>query len=274
MVLSVRSRVCVCSCVCVCVFMCVCVCACVYVKQHQSNLCLSGWELSGGRLEWYSYGIRLKHTVTQCNGLAGGVFVWDKTTTHCHTLQHNVTGWPEGYPPPCVLMLTWHYYVVQAHLKHHYVTEDSNQHNYTVERHNNITIPLNRHNTLTFPRNNSSFWRGNIRSDPSFSTRTGTVLVGGTKTHLGGTGMRHSTARGSVPVFRTLSQRGPFKYSEKLSGETVVTQERWGRSHPWKQRCGNIHIHTHHIHFTQRVPPAGVTQYDFVQERQVAEGWE
>jgi len=26
----------------VCVFMCVCVCAYVYVKQHQSNLCLSG----------------------------------------------------------------------------------------------------------------------------------------------------------------------------------------------------------------------------------------
>ena len=63
------------------------------------------------------------------------------------------------------------------------------------------------------------------------ATRTGIVLVGGVKTHLGGTGMRHSTARGSVPVFRTLSQRGPFKYSEKVSGETVVTQERWGRPH-------------------------------------------
>jgi len=48
-----------------------------------------------------------------------------------------------------------------------------------------------------------------------------------------------------------------------VSGETIVTQERWGRSHLWKQRCGNIRIHAHHIHFTQRVPPADVTQYDF-----------
>ena len=51
-------------------------------------------------------------------------------------------------------------------------------------------------------------------------------------------------------------------------------KSRWGGSHLWKQRCANIHIHANPIHFTQRHPPTGVTQYDFVQERQVAEGWE
>jgi len=85
---------------------------------------------------------------------------------------------------------------------------------------------------------------------------------------------RGSDGTSSLPVFRTSSQRGLFKYSEKVSSESHVTQERWGRSHLWKQRCGNIRIHSHHIHFTQRVQPAGVTQYDFVHKRQVAEGWE
>ena len=95
-------------------------------------------------------------------------------------------------------------------MQHHYVTEDFNQHDYTVKRHNNITILLNTHNKLTFSRNISD--SGEVTSG---STRhlpePGTVLVGGTKTHLGDTGMRHSTARGSVPVFRTSSQRGPIK---------------------------------------------------------------
>jgi len=95
-------------------------------------------------------------------------------------------------------------------MQHHYVTEDSNQHNYTVEGHNNITIVLNRHDTLTFPRNITD--SGEVTSGPTRHLPPGTALVGGTRTHLGGTGMRHSTARGSVPVFRTSSQRGPFKY--------------------------------------------------------------
>jgi len=93
------------------------------------------------------------------------------------------------------------------------------------------------HNTLV-PRHESNTRVSGLRQDVSnrisplkLDHRSGTVLVSGAKTHLGGTGMRHSTARGSAPVFRTLSQRGPFKYFEKVSGETVVTQERWGRSH-------------------------------------------
>jgi len=114
-------------------------------------------------------------------------------------------------------------------MQHHYATEDSNQHNYTVERHNNITIVLNTH-TLTFSRNVSD--SGDVTSGPTrHIPGPGTVLVGGTKTHLGDTGMRHSTARGSVPVFRTSSQRGPFKCLEKVCIEIHVTQERWGRSH-------------------------------------------
>jgi len=115
-------------------------------------------------------------------------------------------------------------------MQHHYVTEDSNQHNYIVDRHNNITIVLNRHNTLTFSRNitdSGEVTSGLTRHLPG----PGTFLVGGTKTHLGGTGMRHSTARGSVPVFQTLSQHGPFKYLEKACVESHVTQEQWGRSH-------------------------------------------
>jgi len=115
-------------------------------------------------------------------------------------------------------------------MQHHYFTEDSNQHNYTVERHNNITIVLNTHYTLTFSRNISD--SGEVTSGPTrHLPKPGTVLVGGIKTHLGDTGMRHSTARGSVPVFRTSSQRGPFKYLEKVCIEIHVTQERWGRSH-------------------------------------------
>ena len=118
-------------------------------------------------------------------------------------------------------------------MQHHNVTEDSNQHNYTVERHNNITIVLNRHNTLTFSRNITD--SGEVISGPTrhLPPGPGTVprLVGGTKTHLGGTGMRHSTASGSVPVFRTSSQRGLFKYFEKVCFEIHVTHERWGRSH-------------------------------------------
>jgi len=115
-------------------------------------------------------------------------------------------------------------------MQHHYVTEDSNQHNYTVERHNNITIVINTHNTLTFSRNISDseeVTSGLTRHVP----RPGTVLVGGTKTHLGDTGMRHSTARGSVPVLRTSSQRGPFKCIERVCIEIHVTQERCGRSY-------------------------------------------
>jgi len=110
-------------------------------------------------------------------------------------------------------------------MQHHYITEDSDQHDYTVERHNNITIVLNRHNTLTFPRNFTD--SGEVTSGPTchLPPGPGTVLVGGTKTHLGGTGMHHSTAHGSVLVFRTLSQLGPFKYFEKVSVESHVTQE-------------------------------------------------
>jgi len=110
---------------------------------------------------------------------------------------------------------------------HPYVTEDSNQHNYTVERHNNITIVLNTYNTLTFSRNISD--SGEVTSGPTrHLPGPGTVLVG-TKTYLGDTGMRHYTA--SVLVFRTSSQRGPFKYLEKVYIEIHVTQEQWGRSH-------------------------------------------
>ena len=161
--------------------------------------------------EGFSYGIRLQHTVT-----------------HCYTLQHNATGWPEGSLPPCALILTRHYYVVYAHMQHHYVTEDSNQHDYTVERHNNITIVLNTHITLTFSRNISD---SGTSGPTGHFPGPGTVLVGGAKTHLGDTGMRHSTTRGSVPVFRTSSQRGLFKYLEKVCVEIHVTQERWGRPH-------------------------------------------
>ena len=113
---------------------------------------------------------------------------------------------------------------------YHYVTDDSNQHNYTVERHNNISIVLDTHNTMTFSRNitdSGEVTSGLTRHLPG----PGTFLVGGTKTHLGGTGMRHSTASGSVPVFRTSSQRGLFKYFEKVCFEIHVTHERWGRSH-------------------------------------------
>ena len=153
------------------------------------------------------------------------------------------------------------------------------------EQHNNITmcdyiislnkfnnIVLSTHNTLTCSRNISD--SGEVTSGPTRHLPGPGIRVGGTKTHLGDTVMRHLTARGSVPVFRTSSQRGPFKYLEKVCIEIHVTQERWGRSHLWKQRCGNIRIHLHHIHSTQCVPPAGVTQYDFVQERQLVEGWE
>jgi len=59
-------------------------------------------------------------------------------------------------------------------------------------------------------------------------------------------------ATSSLPVFQTSSQRGLFKYFEKVSSESHVTQERWGRWHLWKKKCGNIRIHSHHIHFTRR----------------------
>jgi len=55
-----------------------------------------------------------------------------------HWLTHNI-------------LLTWHYYVVQAHIQHHYVVEDSNQHNHEYWRHKNNTIVLDRHNALTSP---------------------------------------------------------------------------------------------------------------------------
>ena len=73
---------------------------------------------------------------------------------------------------------------------HHYVTEDSNQHNYTVERHNDISLVLDTHNTLTFSRNISDseeVTSGPTRNLPGPCT----ILVGGTKMHLGDTGMRH-----------------------------------------------------------------------------------
>jgi len=116
-------------------------------------------------------------------------------------------------------------------MQHHYVTEDSNQHNYAVERHNNMTIVLlNRHNTLTVSRNITD--SGEVTSGPTrHHLGPGTVLLSGTKTHLGDTGMLHSMARGSVLVFRTSYQREPFKYLEKVCVESHVTQERWGRSH-------------------------------------------
>jgi len=84
---------------------------------------------------------------------------------------------------------------------------------------------------LTFPRNITDSGEVTSGLTRHLPPGPGTILVGGTKTLLGGTGMRHSTARGSVPVFRTSSQRGPFKYFEKVCVESHVTQERWGRSH-------------------------------------------
>ena len=68
-------------------------------------------------------------------------------------------------------------------MQHYHVTEDSNQHDFTVDRHNNITIVLNRHNTLTFSRNitdSGEVTSGSTRHLPG----PGTILVGGTKTHL------------------------------------------------------------------------------------------
>jgi len=76
----------------------------------------------------------------------------------------------------------------------------------------------------------------------------------------------------SLPVFQTPSQRGPCMYSEKVSGESHVTQD--GGVLLLKIEVGNICIHSYYIRVTQRVPPAGITLYDFVQDRQVAEGWE
>jgi len=55
-------------------------------------------------------------TVTHYNTLQHNATGWPEgypygirlqhTATHCHTLEHNATGWPEGSPPPCALMLT------------------------------------------------------------------------------------------------------------------------------------------------------------------------
>ena len=96
--------------------------------------------------------------------------VCDKTVTHCNTLQHTATH--------CNRLaggvFVW----------------DKNQHNYTVERHNNISIVLDTHNTLTFSRNISD--SGEVTSGPTrHLPGPGTILVGGTETHLGDTGMRH-----------------------------------------------------------------------------------
>jgi len=162
-------------------------------------------------------------------------------------------------------------------MKHHHVTEDSNQHNCTVERHNNITIPLNWHNTLTFPQNITD--SGEVTSGPTrhlppgpasfwllVSRRTWVALVCATQRHVVLCRYsEHCPNVGHLSILRKCLVR-------PLS--PTALWESWGRSHLWKQRCGNIRIHAHHINFTQRVPPAGVTQYDFVPKRQVAEGWE
>jgi len=74
----------------------------------------------------------------------------------------------------------------------------------------------------------------------------------------------------SLPAFRTPSQGRPCIYSEKASGES----QEMGEVKPLKTEIWK-HTHTFILHtFTQRVPPAGVTQYDFVQEHQIAEGLE
>ena len=75
----------------------------------------------------------------------------------------------------------------------------------------------------------------------------------------------------SLPAFRTPSQGRPCIYSEKASGES----HEMGEVKPLKTEIWK-HTHTFilNILFTQRVPPAGVAQYGFVQEHQIAEGLE
>ena len=155
-------------------------------------------------------------------------------------------------------------------MQHHYVTEDSNQHNYTVERHNNITIVLSTHNTLTFSRNISDSGeehqvRPVIFPDPApfwllVLRRTWEKMVCATQRRV--VLCRYSEHRLNVGRLDILRKCVLRSMSPKSDGEVTPL-----KTEVWK----HTHTFTSHTYFTQRVPPAGVTQYDFVQERQVVE---